>query len=309
MIIDAYNEFKESAPAHACQRDFLYYGMSKENQNHGVLNSSIRECIYRFKLNPMVYGRISDDLRGDVDSEERASGDPALHRDFHVRGRSNDWTKEELENAIWYRGAYEFIIQVSIPKLSGAIKEATPYILTVQPRDVFSLTKIERKFKKQTALERGVYYYYFKPDNLVAKWIYPTNDWELDSWDISSDSPTIFFHCSEYDPSISEKRTTTYSLKNISTNKFTSSLSSGELVKTSFGITVENSTVEDISVKTETINYHDSDTLGVCSLFYEKGIIKKPATQIVNGVTENGYIVNPISGGDITITLLPKDIR
>ena len=68
-------------------------------------------------------------------------------------------------------------------------------------RDVYDLSKVRRKYKHQTGLERGHYIYYFNPEDLVPKWIYPANPVYLPEWDISNESTDIYVQISEIDDS------------------------------------------------------------------------------------------------------------
>lgn len=76
LLIKAYSEFEDKSIDGACQRDYVYYGMSKSNTDHGVYRGYIREQLYRFKISKGTYGFIADQ-----------NDDPKLHETIDVIGR------------------------------------------------------------------------------------------------------------------------------------------------------------------------------------------------------------------------------
>lgn len=59
-LVSAFNKFKEDDIPEACQRDYIYYGMSKQNPDRGILNPNIRDRFYRFKVEPDAFCKIAD---------------------------------------------------------------------------------------------------------------------------------------------------------------------------------------------------------------------------------------------------------
>lgn len=88
LLIKAYSEFEDKSIDGACQRDYVYYGMSKSNTDHGVYRGYIREQLYRFKISKGAYGFIADQ-----------NDDPKLHETIDVIGRKNSNTKDDTESA------------------------------------------------------------------------------------------------------------------------------------------------------------------------------------------------------------------
>ena len=299
LLKNAYEEFADNAPEDACQRDYVYYGMSKSNTTHGVLRNYIRERIYRFKFSPASFNLISDQPE-----------DPTLHETVDVIGRKNSLDADALYKMIWTEGsfAFQFDIFLGTKKDSSYLSETR--IFSVFAKDVFDLSQVQRKYKHQTALERGHYIYYFKSEDLVSKWIYPEGVEFLPEWDISKESDNIHIIISELDGtesySYTQKVTCEYA------NNFSGNASaSGEVkgVKLGFGVSGGNSskTTKEISLSYTTTK--ESDKMGVVSLDYINKVLEEPATATINGSNVSGYTVRSIHKGDITITLLPMDIR
>ena len=80
-------------------------------------------------------------------------------------------------------------------------------------------------------------------------------------------------------------------------------------IKVGFGVSGGNSskTTKDITLTYTTTK--ESDKMGVVSLDYINKILEEPATATINGNNVSGYTVRSIHKGNITITLLPMDVR
>lgn len=295
LVIRAYNEFKDGSVANACQRDYIYYGMSKSNRDSGVLNTGIRERLYRFRIAPNAYERIAD-----------AQGEDAMLSDEITKhGRSNQLSVEQLLERIWSDGGFEIHFDFYVVSHDGdnnKIVPRTSVSYSCNPSDLFELKSVHREFKKQTAVARGVYKYSFKKDNLATKWFYPTDIQTLPSvWDISSESSDIMIHATEEDDStevISNKAWTYHMSQNFG-------LKFGKKVKIDFGTNKDSGHNGSLLItKTET-----SDEFGYMPLEYEQRIIEKPSKKNINGVEVDGYDIRNVALGDLVVTLLPVNIR
>lgn len=307
LLKNAYEEFADNAPEDACQRDYVYYGMSKSNTTHGVLRNYIRERIYRFKFSPASFNLISDQPE-----------DPTLHETVDVIGRKNSLDAEALYKMIWTEGSFSFQFDIFLGTKEDSSYLSETRIFSVFAKDIFDLSQVQRKYKHQTALERGHYIYYFKSEDLVSKWIYPEGIEFLPEWDISKESDNIHIIVSELDESASysytQKVTYEYA-NNFSGNGDVSGDVSGGAsekkkgIKVGFGVSGGNSskTTKDITLTYTTTK--ESDKMGVVSLDYINKILEEPATATINGNNVSGYTVRSIHKGNITITLLPMDVR
>ena len=305
LLISAYNEFGNNYSGPGCQRDYVYFGMSNNNQNNGILNSNIRERFYRFKINPDSYNYISDQDQ-----------DPSLSDPITKYGRSHQLSAEELMNRIWSGGNFDFRFDFYIGQ-QGVIPTSTIYyyICSKTASEVFDLTKVHRKYKHQTAVAQGEYIYSFLAENLVPKWVYMPGDVYLPEWDISNRSNNIIIAASELDPS--ETRTETYDVTFTYSNNF--SISTGG--EASIGLDNDNKIKISLGVKDETHNQHTennkivvqtsyaSDSMGAGQLPYSGKIVIGPDTKTINGTLVNGYSIKPVDFGSFSITFLPTDIR
>lgn len=297
ILVSAYNEFGNSYYGAGCHRDYVYYGMSKTNQDNGEFNEYIRERFYRFKINPTSFTSISDD-----------TNDPKLSDDIKKTGSSNQLNADELMKKIWSGGSFEFRFSVFMGTegLSTTTSSAD-IVCYATGQQLFDLTKVHRRYKHQTAIARGEYIYKFLPENLVPKWVYPMGEVYLPKWDISKNSNNIYISAIEYDPSGTSKKTESKVFKYSKNFSFKAEVSLGKWFKTSLG--VESSTEKNESSSLEREITLTSDYLGIDEFPYESRIIQNSETRVINGASVFGYSVKPVDFGAFSITFLPKDIR
>lgn len=301
LLIKAYSELEDKSIDGACQRDYVYYGMSKSNTDHGVYRGYIREQLYRFKISKGAYGFIADQ-----------NDDPKLHETIDVIGRKNSKDSTELYNDIWTEGsfAFQFDIFIGIKGKGNDGYIAKKILLPECARDVYDLSKVRRKYKHQTGLERGHYIYYFNPEDLVPKWIYPENPVYLPEWDISNESTDIYVQISEIDDSETKTYTRTRTYRYTSNFSVDGNISgSVKGVKGSFGVKYGNTKDDTESATLSYTTTLDSEDLGMEPFEYTSNILSKPITENVKGTNMPGYIVSSTSVGAVTITFLPTDIR
>ena len=306
IVIRAYEEFKDYRPINACQRDYIYYGLCKSNPDSGILNTGIRERIYRFRLEPSAYSDISDD-----------SKDDKLHDPITIKGRKNKLSIEKIRELIWSGGIFDF--QFDVYKVHPGDDKATQtgpsYPFHCKGSDLFDLSKVHIDYKKQTAFAKGVYVYNFKPENLVSKWVYPTGIQTLPIWDISLESNSLAIYISEVDDSTEIETTEEWVYKYSKNFKWNLNVSGEGSIRNKVAIKIGFGTGGDKGLeetdKTKIVIKKKLDSDFICKAFPEiqSKIIEKPLSKTVSGILLNGYDVRPISAGDISITLLPMDIR
>lgn len=162
---------------------------------------------------------------------------------------------------------------------------------------------------------RGVYKYNFNPNDIRSKWFYASNIQTLPRiWDISQESASLLIMVTELDSN------TTYETKDtweytVSKN-FNWTISAGanrDSTKTSlnfdFGIGQDTGHISKHTVTVMTRRTEASDNLGTGELDFARRIIQKSDKKTINGVLKDGYEVNPLSFGSVSITLIPIDIR
>ncbi len=288
LVIEAWNEFRGND--YAAQRDYVYYGMTNEKKE-GVLNNNIRERIFRFKLSPGSYSRIAD-------QENDNPADPALNGTITVK--KNQLSTTDLINNIWKGGNYEMEFNVYIGTKDKYIRQ-TNLQESVNPRDIFDLSKVHVASKHGTWFAKAEYNYTFDASNLVSKWYYPKNNLELDKWDISKDGTTIFVEIFEHDNNqkITETKSFTYTYSNSFSFGTSTSIGGSDAIKIEYGSTVTASESETITTVIETTL--GSDELGCANLHYDDPIILSTGTE--NGV--KGYKLHGVTTGAVEIEFMP----
>lgn len=300
LVVRAYQEFGNSYSGPGCQRDLIYYSMTKNNDEHGVYNKYIRERFYRFKIN-------IEGIRNKSDESE----DPYFNEEIRTEGKDHELSKNQLIERIWSGGAFEF--KFYIYKGTDGVKQ-TNYSDMIEysaPGNVlFYLKKVHRRFKHNTMFSKGVSVYTLKTDDLVPKWVYPSGDVNLSEWNISEDSNNMYILAIEYDKSriitTTEEKEFTYS-KNFSTNIN----ASGDIdkVKISLGLGGGISSQKKETSKVVIQTTSESDQLGFGEISYGNAIIRGVETKLINSEYVKGYNVKPFDFGGFSITLLPEDIR
>lgn len=303
-LISAFDKFTEDAIPEACQRDYIYYGMSKENPNRGILNPNIRDRFYRFKVEPDAFCKIAD-------SDE----DPKLHETIEEKGRKNQLDASELRKRIWSGGNFDLRFEF----YSGDTKEMSTSSYNVDfnipANKLFDLSRVKRRYKKQTGFAKGVYKYYFEAEDLVSKWYYPAGYQYAPAWDIFEQSNSLLVCISEIDPDVEENHTESWTHKTSKNFKWDVAASGegtiGEAVKVklSFGLGGDKGT-EATKTTTITRKYStSSDNLSSVSIPFNSKVIDYKGQSQINGEMVDGYYVRPVSMGQVSITLLPMDIR
>lgn len=291
--VAAYYEFRDIPSA--CQRDYIYYGITKENKP-GTLNKKIREKLYRFKINANAFNAISDDLR-----------DPDLTESFSKKGRY--LTKEEILQKIWTEGAFEieFISFISVEGNKDGMPKKIH--LSCKPSDLFALTQIHVHHNNKTWFHRATNTYTTDPDNLASKWVYPerigadfSNNFVLvEPWDLSKQSLSIHMEVCERDDEGEE--TIQKTIVNEYANKADFSLDGGGDAgginlssKLGYGF---SSTHSETSIMTYKRNI-GSDDLGTLSFYFYDPVVVTPTNN-------NTCALYNVSSGDVMVTLLPTE--
>lgn len=305
LVIKAYEEFKENKPLNACQRDYIYYGLSKSNPDTGILNTGICERLYRFRLHPSCYGKISD---GDKDDK--------LNDAKTVHGRSNQLSAKKLKELIWSGGVFDLKFDFYVGKSGETVTNTfnPSYAYSCHGSELFDLSKVHRKFKKQTAFAKGVYKYYFEEKNLVSKWFYPIGIQTLPNWDISEVSNKMMISVSEVDASavITEtvSKTFTYS-RNFNWKTDIGAEGDIKAIKVKLGFGLGGSKGQGTEEKNQVVVSYNQASDFICNvdLKFQSKILREKTTKEINGQSVSGYIVDPVSAGDVEMTILPMDIR
>lgn len=304
LLVEAYQEFNNGTNPDACQRDYVYYGMSTNNTDHGEYKPYIRERLYRFRINAASYNTISDQ-----------NEDPHLHETLTIKGSKNAPSTQELYDMIWTRGSLAFQFDVIFGEEGESIEHsANQFIITTFADQVYDLSKIHEKYKQQNLFAQGLYIYTFNPEDLVPKWVYPEEPLYFSKWDIEKQSAQIKIVVTEIDESETIEDTIETSFEYA--HNFGWNIDVGNVmpsdsikVKLGFGLKGGNTTTTTNKETIKITTKKDSDRIGVPTLDYIMGVLENPTTMEINGSIVAGYNVNDISSGSVSITILPTDIR
>lgn len=269
LVIGAYNEFKDGSIPNACHRDYIYYGMSKSNRDSGILNTGIRERLYRFRIDPGSFSTIADD-----------ANDPKLSNMITVKGRSKQLSKQQLLNKVWSNGSFNFKLDFYIANAGRDTTTLSDYLLVQCPASaLFDLSKVQRTYKKQTAVAQGVYKYEFKADDLISKWYYPSNIQRLPAWDISQESNSIRMQIYEVDDETEIEMTEEWSYNYSQNFNFTGNASADVSlekvgIKASFGVGADTGKEKRCYTKIVTRKKKVSNEIGIGYLEYQDRLVE-----------------------------------
>lgn len=307
IVKEAAEEFKYYNNKTA-QRDYIYYGMSKSNTNAGVLDHTIKEYIYRFKINPSKITIL------DYQNSSDAKTDPHFESTSPVfKKQKNKLSPESngIQEYLWSEGSLEIKFVFYLGTYGSNVLSSYSVPQTVKPSELWEVKKSVEK--RRTCFSVFHYTYISDKADLVAKWFYP-KDFPVEPFDLANNSTAIWFSVYEEDPSGTIEKTITTSCKYTTNVKRSGSLSGnvgnkGE--KWSFGVQFsisgeDASTTENGCLSSFTFKINEgSDFLGDGTLNYTAPIIN--SGKYTKGGVE-GYNLKsiPTSGGDAEITFVPK---
>jgi len=251
------------------QRDYIYYGITPQNQQGG-LNRSVSEYIGFMEVNPNTYFKISDQ------DEKLPNDDPRIKSPV-VTQKKRTLTQEELLDRMWTKGAYEFVFELITSNSSTPIIKRIP----LKPNEIWNFN-IKHERKHGTAIRSSKNTYTIDPNKFTSKLIYldPYNI-SFGKWNIAEESLYRYVKIYEEDESIEITTTETYEHIHVNENKF-----NGD-VKLKIGIAdvglsgeATNSNTTKTSKTVTMVRKQKSDDLGASVMyFYEpiiEGVIRPP---------------------------------
>lgn len=290
-IIQAYEESK-SNPA-ALDRDFIYYGLCKAHPKNGVLNTNIRECLYKFKIDFNKYSIIADQ-----------DEDPHLQ---DVVNKKSELSNAEVISRIWTNGNFEMCFDAFIGSGKQASVQSHSIQLSVTPHELFNIDKIHVNYRHSTKFRHSKYTYWVDAKDLKPKWVlakksYMDNLVFTAPWDLANNSLNIILVMYEKDNSETITRTETASMEFANSSNFSASNTSGsQLNKLDVGISSKTSHSTSITI-TQT---KESDALGRLMVNFSDPIILGEMTK--NGV--KGYRIFTVNNGAVEVMMLPQKMR
>lgn len=305
IVKDAYNQMGVSNTA--AQRDYIYYGMTKTNSTSGKLDCTIREYVYRFKIDKSKLTIL------DYHNTSDAKTDPEflpVSQVFKKKANKLSAGSNAIQKYLWSEGSLELAFTFYMGTYGSNVLSSYTVPLTVQPSELWEVKKSVEK--RETCGTVFHYKYYSERTDLVSKWYYP-KDFMVQPFDLSNNSTDIWFTIYEKDPSVTTERTISYTCKYTSNVKSSWNISAGiggkDNDKWSLGIQTETSNGEENGyVTTYVLKYNEeSEHLGDGVLNYMTPIINNPLYSI-GGVRGYDLKPTPTAGGEVEINFVPKHI-
>lgn len=160
-----FNKDDNSDEQMAHQRDYIYYAITPTNKE-GVLNKSVQEYLSFIEVEPRLYYRISE------------------------------------QNAVWTRGAYNFIFQVSTSTSQNPIKIVIP----VNPEDIWDF-HISEQYRRLIMLRHARRIYKINQRRFTSKKFYlnPTTA-SIGKWNIANEGLERYISIYEGDDTMVKKQ-------------------------------------------------------------------------------------------------------
>lgn len=190
-IINSWNEFKDDS---GYQREAVFYGLTKSGDNTNLtLNKSMRERLYKFKVDPYKYDKIAD-------QEE----DPRYRIGEQSVQSKVGLSKEEIIRKIWTDGKFEiyFDFYRGVKVDNGALHESAT--ISIPPQDLFGFKVIDR-YRHGTWFRKSYHNYSIDVNSLRPRWVsgnringgFPS----VTHWDVENESISVFVKITEKDES------------------------------------------------------------------------------------------------------------
>ncbi len=279
--IDSYKYFYKddnSIYQKALQRDYIYYGITPENQQ-GSLLKSVTEHICKIKVDPKAFFKIRDHIDGDNNIYRE---DPDIINNGSHLSVGHQTSDQDLINILWSRGTYDFRFDV-IKSNEG---NAESVYIPARPEDLWDF-HIEYWYRHKTKFRHSRHHYTIDPNKFTAKEYTPTFVPDLGKWDISEEALYRYVNVWEEDKGTEVEDRYSYEMTKVKSTHF-----SGE-VKLSIGLkktnseidaklTTDKSETEKVTREVVIKRKDSSDNLGKVSIYYydpiiegkEKGIYK-----------------------------------
>lgn len=273
------------------QRDYLYYGMSRDNQNHGVLNSQMRDMLYRISIRKDLLFSIAD-----------TENDPG---NYLSTGRGDRPEFDEAISRIWGNGNFEIRMTFYQNVSDQGVGKFDEITMSIRPGDLMYIDKCRYTFQWNLFGNNWSTYTILR-DEIQPKWYYPGDYGDVlyieNTWNLSERSDNVWVKITELDDTTVTSYEETQTFRN--SLSVTASVTAGSnAVKGSLGVTgaTEKSSTSKFTVTTT----HGADELGSCFIDYTDNIITRGKTK--NNVV--GYELNKITTSMFDFSLLPIDKR
>lgn len=269
-------------------REYVYYDLSPNNKENGKLDPNVREKLYKFRIDPLKYGSISDKQIGE---------DPHLKNEaYYKKGHPSD---EQIAKDLWTDGAYEIVFQVYL----GNSSMTETKTISVNGSDLFYISKFHVTKQHHTGFRHSKWWYTTTPKDLMGKWVDVSSEnlYLTGTWDLSNSPVSMYIKFFEKDNGTIKTTTSSY------TTSYTTKADvsgSGKYDKESFNLGFSSQVSEQ---KTFTISYQykdEDDDLGSLYLNFKDPIIISDKY-----ASSKGYEINSLSTGAIDVVIAPTSIR
>lgn len=290
------------------QRDYIYYRMSKSNTDKGHLDQTIKEYVYRFKIDKSKLTILDYHDTPDVKK------DPSFKSDSPVFKRKKNKLKSgsnDIQKYLWSEGSLEICFTFYLGTYGSSVLSSYKVPVTIKPSELWEVkTSTERR---ETCGTYFHYKYISKEDDLVSKWYYP-KDFPVQPFNLADNSTSIWFSIYEEDPSGTIERTISTSCSyttNVKSSHSQSGSASVGIDKWTLGLQFsqsgENSfTTETGHQSTLVVKVNEaSDFLGEGVLDYITPIINS-GKYTKDGVEGYNLKSIPTSAGGVMVTFIPK---
>ncbi len=297
--IDAFSYFNKddgSINQKAFQRDFVYYGITPQNQT-GSLNRSVSEYISFIEVNPNAYFTIADQRNTTFNND-----DP-YNNNSETTQTKRGLSEAELLDRLWTKGAYNFRFEI----ITSTQEQAQVVYVPLKPDQLWNFN-IEDTYVHSTWFRHSKHTYRIDPNKFKSKRIFLDKMVSLGKWDISAEALYRYIQIYEEDASANEDVTETYDMTkalklNFNGNSKTSvGLKDIGTAESGYSSAVESSTTEKVTKSITTKRLMGSDPLGKVQVYFYEPLID-------NIFSDNGsksYVMHTYNTGSIEFGIAVK---
>jgi hypothetical protein len=298
--IKAYSYFNQdngSIYQRAFQRDYIYYGITPQNQK-GSLNRAVSEYVSFIEINPRTYFKIADQ-KGTGSTND----DPYI-KETSTSQKKRELTEAELMDRLWTKGAYDLRFEIVT---STSQRPEVKYI-PLKPNEIWNFN-LEHTKRHKTAFRHSKHTYRIDPNNFTAKRVYLSQyQITFGKWDLSEESIYRYINVLEEDESIESTFTTTYETTRVHTSKFSGDakleigIGKAKVNREASAEVTDSNTIKDSKTVT-IVRKEKSDDLGTVKIFFYDPIIERKSK------TEFGiqrYVIRTYTTGHVTFGLSVK---
>lgn len=291
--IRAYNYFYKDDGSNeqmAYQRDYIYYGITPQNQT-GRLNLSVREYLTNLEIQPSVFGIISDDTKGD----EEAKNDPYIKQGQVGKRGGSGHSESKLIEIMWTKGSFNFKFEI----IQGNATTPSVVLIPLRPHEIWDFN-IEHYRKHGTLFRKEYNRYTIYPDRFASKNIDLAKfNASLPKWDITKEGLIRYINVYEEDVSANKEYIEEYEVTKGDTSNFNGGLKiSLGPIKIDFGGNKNSNTITHQKTTIKVTRQEDSDYLGTVPVyFYDPIIIGKEGSN---------YKLHTYSTGSVNFSIVSK---